>query len=180
VFAGIRDNSMSRKDEYIGYFIKYNNQLFNFILTLVPNYSDAEDILQKSASIMWEKFDTYQRDTYFLAWARKIIRLTVSNYYRTKRHEFQFDDQMLDALTAAHEKESKHSEEQLAALTVCLSKLEPSDLDLIRMRFYERFSVPEIASKTNRNLHTLYKRIPTIFILLHNCIKRTLMSEDLA
>ena len=65
---------MSRKDEYIGYFIKYNNQLFNFILTLVPNYSDAEDILQKSASIMWEKFDTYQRDTFFLEIGRASCR----------------------------------------------------------------------------------------------------------
>lgn len=38
---------MSERDAYLALFVKHSQHLFNFILTLVPNYSDAEDILQE-------------------------------------------------------------------------------------------------------------------------------------
>lgn len=169
---------MSRKDEFVGFFIKHQQHLFNFILTLVPNYSDAEDILQKSASIMWDKFDTFDGNTLFLAWARKVIRYNIANYYRTKKKEYQLDNEILESLTAVHEEALRDFEEQHAALKICMRKLSPTDRHLLQLRYYQRISVQDIARKINKPANFLYRRISAVFVSLHHCITRTLMSED--
>lgn len=166
---------MSERDAYLALFVKHSQHLFNFILTLVPNYSDAEDILQESAQIMWKKFDTFTGETNFLAWARQIIRFQVSNYYRTVKQEYKLDEHIVDKLSLAQQEASKYAGERKAALTGCMSKLPPVDLELIKLRFYKSISVREIAKRSNRSVHTLYKRISAIYVLLQSCIQRTLI-----
>lgn len=170
---------MSKKDEYLALFVKHNHHLFNFIMTLVPNFSDAEDILQESAQIMWKKFETYEKDTNFLAWARTIIRFKVLNYYRTVKKEYRLDEDIVEKLSTAQQEASKHSNKHKAALTGCLSKLPPVDQNLIKLRFYERVSVKDIAKRTNQSVHTLYKRISAVYVLLQNCIHKTLREWEL-
>jgi RNA polymerase sigma-70 factor (ECF subfamily) len=170
---------MSDKDEYLGYFVKNSHHLLNFVLTLVPNFSDAEDILQESAQVMWKKFDTYQKGTNFLAWARQIIRYKVANYYRTVKQEYRLDDDILEKLSSAQQEASKFAGERKAALTGCLAKLAPADMELIKQRFYDGITIHQIARQSNRSAHTLYKRVSTIYVSLQNCIHRTLVGWGL-
>ena len=170
---------MSEKDKYLALFVKNSHHLFNFVLTLVPNYSDAEDILQESAQIMWKKFDNFQEGTNFLAWARQIIRFKVLNYYRTVKKEFSLDEEILDRISTESIKASKYANERKAALTGCMSKLPGTDLELIKLRFHESLSVQEIARQSSQSAHTLYKRISRIYVLLQNCIQRTLVEWGL-
>jgi len=36
------------------------NKLFAFILSVVHNRNDAEELFQETSVILWERFDTYQ------------------------------------------------------------------------------------------------------------------------
>jgi RNA polymerase sigma-70 factor (ECF subfamily) len=166
---------MSGKDGYLALFVKHNHHLFNFVLTLVPNYSDAEDILQESAQTMWKKFDTFEEGTNFLAWACQIIRFKVSNYYRTVKQDYKLDDGIIEKLSIVYHEREKHAIERKAALTGCMSQLPQADLKLIKLRFYQNITVQEIARRSNRSVNTLYKRISTIYVLLQSCIQRTLI-----
>ena len=167
---------MSRKMNLL-VFIKYQQHLFNFILTLVPNYSDAEDILQKSAAIMWDKFDTFDRNTTF--WhGRKVIRYNISNYYKTKKKEFRLDDDLLETLCLAQERSSEHFEDQRAALRICMGKLGRVDRDLLQLRYYQGVTVQDIARKINKPASILYRRISAICVLLQRCITRTLRYKE--
>lgn len=172
----MRNNAMGSKDSFLQLLLRHNNHLFSFIITLVPNYSDAEDLLQETASLMWEKFDTYRPDTNFWAWARQIARYKISNYYRTKKQEFSLDEILLDHLSAANEKITKNVNERKAALTGCLKKLSIEDSKLIHMKYYQKVSIADIARHTNRSLHTLYKRMSFIYFLLQSCIRKTLLA----
>lgn len=167
---------MESKDTFLKLFLRHNNHLFSFIITLVPNYSDAEDLLQETASLMWEKFDTYRPNTNFWAWARQIARYKISNYYRTRKQEFRLDETLLDTLCTANEKVTKNFNERKAALTGCLKKLNVEDLKLIQMKYFHKESFADIARHTNRSLHTLYKRVSFIYFLLQSCIRKTLMA----
>ncbi len=170
---------MESRDTFLKLFLAHNNQLFSFILTLVPNYSDAEDLLQETASLMWEKFDTYRSGSQFWAWARQIARYKIANYYRGKKSQFQFDEELLEDLGAAHERIVGHLNEQKAALTGCLKKLGEDDFTLIRMKYFQNISIAEIARRTHRSIHTLYKRISFVYSLLEDCVQKTLASWDI-
>lgn len=170
---------MESRNIFLKLFLAHNNQLFSYILTLVPNYSDAEDLLQETASLMWEKFDTYRPGSSFWAWARQIARYKVANYYRVKKSFFQVDEALLEDLGDAHERMVQYLNEQKAALTGCLKKLKQEDLNLIRMKYFQNLSFAEIARQTRRSIHTLYKRVAFVYFLLEDCIQKTLASWDI-
>ncbi len=153
--------------------------MFSFIITLVPNYSEAEDLLQETASLMWQKFDTFEPGTNFWAWARQIARYKISNYYRTKKQEFRLDEDLLDHLCAANEKVTQNLHERRAALTGCLKKLNPEDSKLIHRKYFQKESIADIARQTDRSLPTLYKQMSFIYFLLQSCIRKTLLAWGL-
>ena len=43
-------------------------------MIMVHNQSAAEDLLQETVTIMWEKFDQFEEGTNFAAWAIAIAR----------------------------------------------------------------------------------------------------------
>ena len=45
------------------------NRIKSFIFSLVPNTSDADDVMQETSRIIWEKFEEFEVGTNFLAWA---------------------------------------------------------------------------------------------------------------
>lgn len=163
-----------KKDMFVRLFVRHNHHLFNFILTLVPNYSEAEDILQETAVIMWEKIDTFESGTNFLAWARKIARYKIANYYRTKKETFRFEDDLLETLSVVNAKEYSYFGEKKAALVGCLNKLESMDLELIRLKYKQNIPISTIARDMNKSCHTLYKRISFIYMVLQACIRKSL------
>ena len=164
---------LCQKDLFLKLFLKNEHHLFNFILTLVPNYSDAEDLLQETTSTLWEKFDSFEQGTNFMAWAFKIARYKVSNYYRTEKSQLKLDEDILDTLSETMNKSEELYKERKAALSGCFEKLQRADKKLLQMRYYHRISIPKIAEKTGEPSHSLYKRISTIYRLLRACIQRT-------
>jgi len=51
------DCEKSNKDDFISLFLSNQRRIFTFILMFVPNRSDAEDLMQETASWMWKNFD---------------------------------------------------------------------------------------------------------------------------
>ena len=169
---------MDQKDQFLSVFIKNSSVLYHYILTLVPNYADADDLLQETASVMWSKFDSFHHDSNFLAWARQIARYNVSNYYRTKHERFQLDQETLDILSIEAEKSSDRLDDKKEALENCLKKLALPDQQLIHKRFYNNIPIRSIAASLNRPPVTVYKRIAFIYTVLQSCIHKTLAAWE--
>ena len=114
---------MANKDLFFKLFLKNNKKLFGFIIACVPNYADAEDLLQDVASVLWEKFDEYEPGTNFYAWAKQIARFKISNYYRQKKDVWRFDETALENIIEANEMIENSEDSRSAALQGCLNKL---------------------------------------------------------
>ena len=166
---------MSKQDQFLRLFLSNEQHLFNFILMLVPNYSDAKDLLQETVSTMWGKFDSFEPETNFMAWACQIARFKVANYYRTKKAEFRLDEGILDTLSNAANQSSRLLEDKKAALTFCLKKLQENDRQLLQMKYYQRISIQNIAKKMQKSSHSLYKRISLIYRLLQECVQKVIV-----
>ena len=52
-------NDDARTREYLRLLSQYEPRLRGFILTLCPNWADAEDIAQEVKLRLWEQFDEY-------------------------------------------------------------------------------------------------------------------------
>src|SRR5947209_18079426 len=86
--AGARVDAMDRSDrdkadfaERLG---RYQTQLFGYIYSLVRNVDDADDLFQQTSLMLWDKFDQFDPDKSFIAWACGVPRFELSNFVRTR------------------------------------------------------------------------------------------------
>jgi RNA polymerase sigma factor (sigma-70 family) len=59
-------------------------RIYTFILALVPNHQDADDLFQETVLLMWSKFDSFTPGTSFVAWGCTIARYQILSV--RKRH----------------------------------------------------------------------------------------------
>jgi RNA polymerase sigma-70 factor (ECF subfamily) len=172
---GKRDN----KDNFFQFYLQNQNRLYAYILMLVPNSSDADDILQQTSSIMWEKFDTYNLDASFGAWASSIAKYVIFNHYKKKRRSHViFKDEMLEIIAENAIASTRDTDERLTLLKVCVEKLSSNDRKLIKIRYEQGLKIKDIAERVGRPVQGFYKTMNRIHNLLLNCIRRKMLAEE--
>ena len=170
-----------QKDEHFLRLLMGNQQnIYAFILAMVHNRNDADDILQETITIMWRVFDDYQPGTSFVAWGISIARNVVLKFFEKNRHsklKFSSDiEKELDSITL---KTLKSGENRIDALRNCLKKLDLPNLGLIRLHYEEGKSIKQIAIERGISPHTMYRVMGRIHKLLQQCIHKTLFPEGL-
>ena len=66
-------------------FVKHQGALKRYTLSLVPDFADADDVLQQVFLTVSEKADDYELETNFMAWARTIARYKIMNHWRRQK-----------------------------------------------------------------------------------------------
>ena len=82
--------------------------------------ADADDLLQETSLVLWEKFGQFRSGTDFYAWACKIAYFSVCNYRR--RHVIAtlfIDDEVLALLDADLVSAGDEIDGELKALSEC-------------------------------------------------------------
>jgi RNA polymerase sigma-70 factor, ECF subfamily len=173
---------MSRQvktEDFIELYTTYESRLRGYVLSLVPRWSDAEEIAQRCSLILWKKFDQFEPGTNFYAWACQIARLEVKEFRkRTNRERVVFSDEFVDSVADEAIAMQEELPERLNALQKCVEKLSKEHRELLRLRYDERRSVGSVAKVVARPIEGVYKALSRIRMALHNCINASLASED--
>lgn len=169
---------MADKELFLKNFLKCNKLLFGFIVAMVPNHTDAEDILQETAVILWNKFNEYEQGTNFYAWAKQVAKNKVYEYYKSQKRFNSMDLKFLETIQEANEPMLDTLEQRMTALRGCVRKLDRQDILLIQARFQKNLSLKRLAEQNNQSVHTLYKRLAHVFALLRTCTQKTLLAWD--
>jgi RNA polymerase sigma-70 factor, ECF subfamily len=155
------------------------NQIFSYILTLVPNWSDAEDILQDTSVTMWNKYGCHQKIEYFTTLGIHVAQNLIRQYYRKKKTQDRFlDDDVLEQIAVHAGEISPDIDSRIRLLHVCLSKLSSSDMELVRYRYESGYTIKQIANISNRSASGMYKVIGRIHDTILRCIRRRLALEN--
>jgi RNA polymerase sigma-70 factor (ECF subfamily) len=163
---------------FIELYAAHEARLRGYVLSLVPRWSDAEDIAQQSSLILWKKFDQYEPGTNFFAWACQIVRFEVKAFNRRlARERMVFSDAFLNAIEQETVQSHAKLQERVEALQKCVSKLTPQHRELLRLRYDERRSVGSVAAVLNRPIELVYKTLSRIRQSLFTCIRRQLSTE---
>ncbi len=152
--------------------MEHQGRILGFILKLLPNYSAAEDILQETALVLWDKFSTFEENTNFMAWAKQIAKNKVLDYIKKNkvRSIVQFDAEIIQNLSEeeiSNSADDKYSE----ALQECVGKLENKSKEVIRLRYIDRLKVKDIANRLGLSANSLSKHISRVHFLLRKCIE---------
>src|SRR4051794_7065752 len=77
--------------------LQNERRLYAYILTLLPNRADADDALQETSLVMWDKFDGAAPPDDFAAWGCRIAYFKVLDFYKKAgRARVRFSQAMLE------------------------------------------------------------------------------------
>src|SRR5207249_4463521 len=122
-----------RKAEFADYLRQHQSQLFGYIHSLIRDLNDADDLFQQTTVILWNKFNDFDRQRSFVAWACGVARLEVANFLRARgRQRLYFTDELnLLLIEAQDELTPLELDDRRAALTQCVAKLRERDRRLL-------------------------------------------------
>lgn len=145
--------------------------LYGFILSLVANRSDAEDVLQETNLILCQKSKEYNPQGNFRSWAFNIARYQVLAYLTTKkRSKIQFSNELVDSL-ASEEFDTKQYHLTQRALQICYELLPEHMREIARLRFKEDMSLKEICKVSGRPIGAISATLYRIRQNLVQCVR---------
>jgi RNA polymerase sigma-70 factor (ECF subfamily) len=173
---------MDTNEEFVELLTRYQQRIFLFIFSLLPNRSNAEDVLQETTLLLWQKFGEYEPGSNFKAWAYKIAYYKVLEFVRRQSSDrHRFSDEFTERVAAMAGGELPNiTQARQMALTRCLEKLPSKDRDVIRRRYRPGGSVRAVAEELGRSTRGIYKVLGRAHRLLHHCVRTTLATEDLS
>jgi RNA polymerase sigma-70 factor (ECF subfamily) len=164
------------EDQFASFFSANQQPLFGYILGMVRNTSDAQDILQQTAVTAWQKFGGFDTSTSFLAWTIAIARYEALNFMKYRRRSrLCFDQELMEQLGEdVCEFANESAEDRLQALGECLKKLPAIDSKLIECRYTHGLSSLQIADILDRSQPSICNSLRRIRENLMRCISQNL------
>ena len=154
------------------------SSLYAYIVSLLPNRQQADDILQETNIVLWRKAEEFREGSSFLAWACQVAYFNVlSHRRRMSRDKHTFGDDLFDYLAERQCERIDDVEDRQKALRGCLGKLPPKQRELIEARYQPGASVRRMAGERETTEGALSQSLYRIRATLLDCIKRNMPAE---
>lgn len=167
---------------FVRLFGQVQRPLYRFIMTLLPQPADADEVFQETIIVLWRKREQYEQGTDFLAWSRVVARYEVFRYLRQNRHDkVGLNEMAMTKIAEVNEARAKTLDEEATrheVLAGCIGKLGTEEREIIRQRYYQNQAVEMIAKKFGKAQSTIYSALTRARGQLADCMKRRLRSIE--
>ncbi|UUO08738.1 sigma-70 family RNA polymerase sigma factor [Blastopirellula sp. J2-11] len=171
----IDGNDAGKHTSFAEQYIVHQERLRGYVSSLVTNWSDAEEVFQRTSLCLWRKWDSFDASRGFLPWAFGVARIEAKSFLSEKgRRQQMLSDAAMEALEGAIIQNSDVIDDRLSALEHCVNKLQVANRALLRALYQKNASIEQAASSFGLTPNAVYKRVRKIRELLHRCIDRQL------
>lgn len=154
-------------------------RIFAYIHAHISGRHDAEDLLQQTIMVLWSKFDQFQPDTSFIAWALKVASYEILMFYREQdQRKRYFSEAFLRLIGETATQMSDEFEDLKSALADCMTKLPPDDRDVVHRYYDTDATIKSVAAELNCPTETVRTVLKRSRRNLYECIQRTLAREE--
>ncbi len=173
------DENPKQSEQFLKLLMLNDRRIYAYILTIVPNSNDADDIMQEVSSVMWRKFDDFKPGMDFAAWGMTIARYQILSYFKKRKGDkLHFDDDLIDSIGRKTIEALPEMEDRLRALKKCVKKLEDTDRDILQMRYEKNFTLQNIGAHLSKSTRAAYYALVRIHRNLMHCIRMTMAEEN--
>jgi len=152
--------------------------LYSYLLSLLRRPADAEEVLQETARVCWEKFDQYQPGTEFRAWACRIAHFKALKFReQQKKVPLAFSDLFFERVDEEAVVMADRLDARMIALNDCIAKLPARDRRLLRLRYAPGASARSVAEALGLSLDAVYRALVRIREVLYRCVSRAIAQE---
>jgi len=180
VVRSMPDNRPTRDETFARLFGLNQGRVFAYIVTLLPHWADAEDVLQRTSIVLWKKMDQFDPSGDFVRWACGVAYRETLKYLKQQNRRRQvFNEAVLSRIAQARVVRSDLLEMRHFAMGGCVEKLPLDDREIIEHYYFRgKKTVAEVAKELGRPVNTVYKALVRIRGSLHRCIDDAVSSEN--
>ncbi len=167
-----------RHEQFVALFVRHEAAIHSFVLTLLPDLAEAEEVVQQASLTMWRRFDQFAAGTSFRNWAFQVAKYTAMNYLsKTRRDRHRFGSDLLELLADRSVERSDQLELQRRALAHCLEQLPEEDRQTLAGCYAEGATVRSFAESLGRTSNAVYKQLNRLRANLLKCVELRLGLE---
>ena len=166
------EDRRASQQRFLSLFLRSEREIFRYVAALVPNVTDAEDIVQQTAIALWEKFETYDPAQPFTPWACRFA-LNKARQWMERRQRWQalLQGGLAEELAQRREELRPELEIRLKHLEGCIGKLPEDQRSIVEDYYYHRSGIEKVAESAGRTVEATYKALQRIRNALQTCIE---------
>ncbi|CAJ1004671.1 sigma-70 family RNA polymerase sigma factor [Brevibacillus aydinogluensis] len=150
VVAFVKQAQSGNDAAYLALFQQYEEMVYRIAFVYVKNQDDALDIVQEVAYRSFKSIKTLREPRYFKTWLTKITISCSINVLQKRRKVIQMKPEQLDDVRSM-------DEDLPLSITLkdVLEKLDVNEKSVILLRFYQDYTIKEIAQVLELPLGTI-------------------------
>jgi RNA polymerase sigma-70 factor, ECF subfamily len=172
----------TRPEELAAHWAKSQPQIAVFVASIVTNVHDVDDILQNVALVTARKFDQYDSQRSFVAWAIGIARNEILKYYEDRRATL-LSAGAIERIAQACESEPIHgtdtASDRMQALRLCTERLKTRWRTVLEMHYLREMSPARIAQQLDMSQANVFVILHRVRVALRECVEQRLRQENL-
>ena len=157
---------------FMKHFLAAEAVLKAYLLSASGDMNTADELLGEVSSVLWEKFDSYDSARPFHPWALGVARLEVLKWRQSlARKREVLSPEAIDALADTAGEFAEELDDRLIHLRSCLEAVSASTRRVLRLRYWRRLRVSQIAEQVGRSTGAIEMTLTRARRGLRNCVE---------
>jgi RNA polymerase sigma-70 factor (ECF subfamily) len=164
---------MNESDEFLKLITEFQGRLFGFILSLLSDPDQANEVLQETNLVLWKKSDEFQIGSNFKAWSFRVAHFQVMAFrQRQVRDRLVFDDEALEQVACEAGAKDEVYEHRMKLLEACIVRLPERSREVLCLFYDEGESLDSIAARLKRKANAVGQMLFRIRKSLIECVAK--------
>ena len=151
-------DSSPQHDQFVELFVRFQDRIYAYVATVLPNRDDAEEVFQQTSLVLWKKWREFDPDRDFVRWACGMAHHELQNFLRKNATSARItlSDDVLAETARERLEMNDVLEDRRQAFRRCLERLEQSKRDLLERCYAGQDSIKTIAAELGQPPNVLY------------------------
>ena len=170
----------AQQDAFVEQFLRSQDRIYAYVVTLLPNRDDAEEVFQQTSLALWKKWQEFDPTRDFVRWGCGMAHLEVCGFLRKHAGRSRIDLSEEVLLEVAEVRLQLHDvlEERRKALLECLGRLKRQSRELLERCYAGKDSIKQIAESLRIRPNALYMTLKRLRRTLFDCITVHVAAEN--
>jgi len=169
---------MIESTEFIQLLTSHQSRIYAYVLSLVFDPDQANDVLQQTNAVLWQKHQEFKSGTNFVAWSFRVAHFQVLAHRKSiSRDRHVFDDDLIQDVARVAEESNATFLVRQSMLRKCLEKLSESHRELIRMRYSVGANIATVAEEIGKSTGAVKQLLFRIRTMLVDCVNFAMTQE---
>lgn len=173
------DTKRLEHDEFLRLLLQSEREILRYIMAIVPQAADAQEVFQETAVALWKQMDRYDPSQPFTPWACRFAANKAKEHLRSRdRWRGFLDEETVSLLLARRQELAPELDRRVGPLRDCLGELSKNNRRLIEKYYFDQACIEEAANEVGRSVAAIYKSLQRIRAGLMNCIDSKLSPPE--